>query len=447
MASRAIWSVLGLLVLGAGGLLSACDSDDPPAKSSAGESCERAADCADGLKCIEGTCYASGNPDAGEGGEANMPGPTPPVLSGLGESCTKRADCEEGLSCFNGRCAEEEGGMGGAPGVVLGGLGETCLVTADCETGLTCMPGPAPAQIGVCTVVSTGLTATGNDCHAECKAAQDCCQLPVAYHNPYDILVTPYGTGAASCTELKALLTAVDCTLVANTPAEQARCFAYDTFCNCTDTTWSCSELGLCVYNTECDASGATPGGCPALSRSGRALTTACSASNTCSVAVSACTNDNSCTSKPVADVFGDTCVAGECTCYKKTGCYRKCDVDLDCAVGQVCNDLAVCEPAPQCTTDEQCAAKNGDYRWVCDQTTSKCIKPCETDFDCNTGLVNTQFKMLCNEEQMCVPIGCSTDDECPVLGGGNVKNFCTPALDPTVVTTISSAVTDGPVP
>lgn len=442
MRSRAIWCFLGLVVLGGGGLLSACDSDDPPAKSSVGESCARASDCADGLKCIEGTCY-EGSDDGGEGGDTSGPGPTPPVLSGIGESCTKRADCEDGLRCFNERCTDEEEGMGGAPSAILGGLGESCKVTADCEPDLTCVPGNA--LTGVCTPVTTGLTPTGKDCHAECKEAVDCCELPVAYHQPYDAFAYTYGTGANSCAELKSLLAAVDCTGVL-LAAEAARCFAYDAFCNCADDTWSCNEMGACVYGAECDASGATPGGCPALSRSGRSLIATCNVDGACALPSSSCTNDASCTSKPVADAPTDTCVEGECTCYKKSGCYRKCSVDLDCAAGQVCNDDAVCEAAPQCTTDEQCGRLRGDYRWVCDATSSTCIKPCETDLDCNPAGLTTQLAMLCNAEKMCVPIGCTSDDDCPAPApGGGVKNFCTEALPVAGGTTVASAITDGP--
>lgn len=445
MRITAIWSFLGLVALGASGVLSGCDSDDPAVKSAVGESCVKTSDCVDGLKCLEGACYR-GPANNGEGGTDSEPGPVPPVLSGLGETCTKRADCADGLSCFNARCAEEPEGEGGAsPGPTLGGIGETCVLTADCLEPLACYPSAGLGSVGVCTPATTGLTPTGNDCHAECKEAADCCELPVLYHQPYDALTYTWGTGAASCVELDSLLTAVDCATTV-LPAELARCFAFDTFCSCADDTWSCSDAGACVYETECTVSGAAPGGCPALSRSGRPLLQVCSAEGACAPAAGPCTDDDSCTGKPVADAI-DTCVADECTCYNELGCYRKCSVDLDCAVGQVCNDDAVCETAPFCESDEHCAALAKDFRSKCSAATNTCYTPCENDRDCNPAGVTGQLTMLCNADKMCQLIGCTSDNDCPAPGpnAGGVKNFCTPQLDPTFVPTVASAITDGP--
>ncbi|HKY38510.1 MAG TPA: hypothetical protein VJN18_21350 [Polyangiaceae bacterium] len=454
MRSTVVWSFLGLMALAAGGLISGCDNDVTIAKSSAGESCGRTSDCSDGLKCVQGTCYQSGS-IVGDGGSDGDPLPTPPASSAEGETCARTADCETGLRCFNARCvAMGAGEGGGGPGLAtLGGIGETCGLSSDCGTGLACVP--QINSIGVCTPVQSDLTPTGNDCHAECLEAADCCQLPVQYHIPaYDGVTNLilYGTGAKSCTELAALIASVNCNAAIGTLtiAEQARCLASQAFCNCADDTWACNELGLCDYTAACSANADVPKGCPSFSRAGRILPTTCSTDNTCSTpATAACTNDASCTNKPVsglqAGALPDTCQAGECTCYDKQGCYRKCYTDLDCAAGTLC-DLAanVCTNAPQCTTNEECALRTGDVRTVCDMETATCIRPCANDLDCNpNGLTGGVFTQLCNADKMCEAIGCTTNEECPV-GASGLKMFCSPRLDAAAGAMIWSAVSDG---
>jgi hypothetical protein len=444
-----------LVTLACGGLISACDSDATIAKSSAGESCARTSDCSDGLKCLQGTCYEAGS-DVGEGGSDGAPLPTPPAPSAEGETCARTADCDTGLRCLNARCATMIDGEGGAgPGVsTLGGIGETCGLSSDCATGLACVP--QFNSIGACTPVQSDLTPTGNDCHAECLEPEDCCQLPVQYHiPPYDgvTTLTAYGTGAKSCTELAELIAAVDCAAAAGllTVPQQAQCFALAAFCNCDADTWDCTAAGQCAYTAACSANADVPNGCPTFSRSGRVLTTTCSADDTCSTpATNPCTTDASCTSKPVSGLqlgsLPDTCQAGECTCYERQGCYRKCYGDLDCGAGTVCDLTAnVCMNAPQCTTNEECSRAMGDVRSVCDAVTETCIRPCANDLDCNpAGLTGGAFAQLCNADKMCEPIGCTTNEECGIAGSGGVKMFCSPQLDAAAGTTVWSAVTDG---
>lgn len=435
-----IWSLLGLVALGTGSLLAGCDGDETPPKSGEGESCDKTADCSDGLKCLEGACYKSGS-DTNEGGSSGNVGPTPPARSGLGETCTRRSDCEDGLGCFNARCVDPAEGAGGGPATAsLGGLGETCVLTSDCEKDLACQPPPNGLGAGVCTPLETGLMGTGKDCHAECLEASDCCELPVAYHSFYDGVFNFYGTGANSCAELTSLLDGVDCATTV-IGAELARCFANDAFCGCAADTWSCSEMGTCVYDTGCSVNGSVPDGCPLYSRSGRPLSSVCSVDGICGAAApTTCTTDASCVNKAVVDV-GDTCVANECTCYQGS-CYRQCDADLDCAKGRLCSEDKVCVLAPQCTSDSQCAVLTGDYRFTCNLDTNTCVKPCENDLDCNPGGLTGGLTMLCNADQMCEPLGCTENDDCPAASGG-VKMFCSEKLVVTPGTNVSSAITD----
>lgn len=459
MRSKVVWSFLSLIALATGGLMAGCDSDATVAKSSAGESCAKTADCDEGLRCLQGTCYRSGSDVGGEGGGEGDPLPAPPEPSAEGESCTRTADCQVSLRCFNSRCVSMGGGEGGGssgPASTLGGIGETCGLSSDCAQGLACVP--QPNSVGMCTPVQSTLTPTGNDCHAECLEDTDCCQLPLQYHiPPYDGIttLTTYGTGAKSCTELASLIATVDCDAAVGllTIPEQARCFAYAAFCNCDDDAWSCNDGGQCEYTAECvtGSSANTPGGCPSFSRSGRQLPAGCSANNSCSTQTATpCTNDASCTARPVSGLqpgaLADTCEAGECTCYQRQGCYRKCYTDLDCAAGNICDlDANVCTNAPQCTSDEECARRTGDVRFVCDDDTETCVRPCANDLDCNpAGLTAGAFTQLCNADKMCEPIGCTTNEECAIPGGGGLKMFCSPRLDAAGGSTVWSAVTDG---
>lgn len=459
MRSSVIWSFLSLVALATGGLVTGCDSDASIAKSGVGQSCDSASDCDDGLVCLQNACYKSGSDIGGGegGGEDPGVGPTPPVLGGPGESCTKRADCEDGLGCFAERCVEEPtGGSGAGPGgPTLGGIGETCGLTSDCSEGLSCVPqtdGQGPIlkaigsnSVGVCSPVNSGIEPTGKDCHAECAEAADCCELPVAYHQPYDAITYTYGTGANSCAQLEVLLDGVNCGAAVLTAINAARCFAQAAFCNCEEDTWACTD-GACTYEGACEASGATPGGCPALSRTGRVLTQACNTDDHCAPeeAPAGCTTDASCTDKYVADsALTDICTAGECTCYKATGgCYRKCNADLDCRQGLVCDTTKVCVPGPECESDAQCAVVNGDFRFKCNTETSKCEMPCANDIDCNPfGITNGYLTAVCNADNRCEQIGCTVNDDCPSVGG--VKTFCTDRLAPAGEGAIESAVTD----
>jgi len=452
MRSTVVWSFLSLVALAAGGLVSACDNDATVVKSAEGESCDRTADCNEGLKCLQGTCYEVA-PGGGEGGDnsgsgGSVTGPPAPVLGGEGETCTKRADCEDMLACFNGRCtmATGEGGGGNNP-IRLGQLGETCTVSSDCDPALACLPGGQfqgglpLGNLGVCTNPSRDLVPSGKSCGAECVEDADCCELPVAVHAAYDAILAPYGTGANSCAELAELIGVANCAGVL-TPAQAARCFAQDAYCSC-DATWTC-EAGQCNYTADCTENGATPGGCPHFSRSSiRPLSPACdAASDKCQPpAVDAvCETDADCDGLTTADTL-ELCAADECVCFEQTGCYRACDGELDCKPGFTCDTADhVCKPVPSCTSDAECVGRLGG-RFACVDET--CQQTCASNFDCNGGAVAGPATLICNPLRVCEALGCTSNEQCTNGAVVNpVKMFCTdnPAA---AVGGVSSAITD----
>jgi len=459
--------------------MAGCDSDAKIAKSSPGESCTKTSDCEDGLKCLDGTCYKSATSSGGsansEGGEGNtagttVVGPKPPVLGKLGESCTRRADCVDGLACLSQRCSKDavpqgEGGEGSG-GPALGAVGETCGLTSDCSEGLACLPqtgGGLPIadaigsnSVGVCTEIDNGLTPTGNACGAECKTAEDCCELPVAVHVPYAAVSTPgvsgpYGTGANSCTQLAALLEGVNCATTA-LAAQRAQCFAQSAYCNCGTKTWACSDAGRCEYKAAClgtvAATGSVPGGCPSYTRiqSGLPLSTACNTAKKCApeTADTGCTADADCDETVfVADSGAtDYCTGGKCVCNTDNGlCYRGCSEDLDCPVHFTCDTTtSLCTSGKECETDSFCVTKSNNINAKCVE--GSCQGSCNNDRDCNGGQLTSYTETrICNADHVCEMIGCESDDQCPTVGG--VRTFCTKAPELMAPGGVVSAVTD----
>lgn len=472
MRNSVIWSFFSLVALAGGGLLSGCDSDDATVRSALGESCNKTSDCNDGLKCIQGTCYQSASSTGGsannQGGESSggttVVGPPPPVLGTEGESCTKRADCEDGLGCYSGRCTSEATGEGGASpvGPRLGKPGETCVVGSDCEKGLSCVPGgyangevfvSGVGNIGVCSVTTT-LKPSGKTCGAECREAQDCCELPQQLHVAYAV-GTPWGTGAASCSELRALLGNAKCGTA--TGATGAQCAALATYCECEKDTWSC-DAGVCTYQAGCTEGKVAdqPEGCPTYSRSGRAQpVTTCNTKGACAaepVEVDLCKRDADCEGMLVTNDPGATvakeCSEGECACHVESGlCYRKCDSDLDCDAGYNCDaDTSLCTEAPACTTNEECIGYAPYLNAACDQGT--CKLKCNSTLDCQVAQGVSDLAVdnywVCGEDNFCTPLGCSTDAQCAQQGTGSsrIRMFCTePAVSD--VKGIQSAITD----
>ncbi len=474
MRNTFIWSLLSVGALAAGGLVAGCDSDAKLVRSSLGDSCDTTADCNDNLRCIDHTCYAktptsSGGSSNGQAGDSTggtvVTGPKPPVLGSEGESCTKRADCEDGLACLAQRCQKDvtagAGGEGNAPGgPTLGGPGETCGLTSDCAAGLACLPSDGFSNfpqakaigsnsVGVCAPIDNGLTATGKACGAECAKPEDCCELPVSVQVANSVL-TPFGIGANSCTELATLLDGVKCDAAVLTAQNAARCFAQTAYCDCAKATWSCSDAGKCIYDADCTKSGSTPGGCPTYTRAGVAPTAVCNDDSKCELAAGTptCTADADCDKgEYVADsVAAEKCTAGECTCYKKAGlCYRKCGEDLDCKAGTSCETKTkVCVQNPECTSDAFCVTKYNDINEKCSPE-GVCQAACDNDRDCNGGaLTSYAGTRVCNANHACELVGCTSDDDCAnIPGPGGVRVFCGPVAATTAEAGVSSAVTD----
>ncbi len=478
MRGSVLISFLGISMAMAAAVVGCSGDDDdavaPTPLGKEGESCTRRADCASGLLCIDQVCAknaassggtggtggttdnggapAAGGtgarpPTAGSGGSGTGGAVVAPALGGDGETCSRRADCSEGLGCYNQRCSPQpigEGGAGNVPPPLLGGQGETCVLSADCEAGLACLPSStAGASVGVCTPADSGIEPTGKTCSAECKAPQDCCELPTEIHGTL---------GVKSCFQLAEKLSGVDCS--AASTADAPACFAMAVYCDCASNVWACTD-GACIYRPVCTDSGLAVDGCPPFSRSGRALTTTCDVggTDTCSLPAGTafCDADADCIGKYVSDDATDMCSDTECTCYKNVQCLRKCADDLDCAAGKVCDDTDnVCVLRGTCLDgpegDVTCARLLGDYRATC--AGGVCTLPCGTDLDCNpTGLVNGSLTLICDTDHTCKPIGCSSDEECSnpidVATPATARRmFCTTPPAAGVATDASSAIT-----
>ena len=465
MRNTIIWSFLSLVALATGGLVTGCDSDAKIAKSSEGDSCTKTSDCNDGLRCVDATCSKTGPiVDTNNGGEGNSGGTpgvvvvVPPNLGKLGESCSKRADCDEGLACLSQRCSSGPvvgAGGEGSGGPALGGIGETCRLTTDCADGFACMPSDGNGEgyavgVGVCSPTDNGLAPTGNACGGECRTPADCCELPVAVHVPYAVLNTPnvsgpYGTGADSCVQLAALLDGINCATT-KVVADEVRCFAQATYCDCGAKTWNCNDAGRCEYTAACVAatSGSITGGCPTYTRLGTLTpTTLCNKAKKCAPeAVAGCKVDADCDDTVLVAEGTEYCTGGKCVCDAENGqCYRGCTEDVDCPVHFSCDTKAsLCRSVKECENDSFCVTKNNDINAKC--VAGTCLGSCNNDRDCNSGqLTNYTNTMVCNAHA-CELVGCKSDSECETPVGG-VRTFCTKAPAVSTVATVTSAVTD----
>ena len=472
MRNTVIWSFLSMVALASGGLMAGCDSDEKLARSALGESCAKTSDCDDGLRCLDGTCYKPSSGTAGSsngaGGDGAEPtGPKPEVLGTEGQSCSRAADCVEGLGCFSGRCSKAEaGGEGGdssGGGVKLGGKGETCGLTSDCQKGLACLPSDGQIfpdalaigsnSVGVCTPTDNGLEPTGNMCGAECKEAADCCELPVAVHVPYASIDTPgvsgpYGTGANSCAQLADLLDKVVCTGKTLTAAQKAQCFAQAAYCECGKNTWACNEAGRCEYTAACVSGTPShePGGCAQFTRTGGAAGSLVCNTKTkkCVADASGCAKDADCdeTTAVSGTATADVCSNGKCICHVESGlCYRPCGEDLDCPAHYTCDTkTSLCTKGVECDSDAYCVTTYNDINQKCVEGTCKPF--CNTDLECNHGvLTRGTSTQICNAKHECEEVGCTSDDQCPAVGG--VRVFCTKAPDAAAAGGLVSAITD----
>ncbi|MEI9949248.1 MAG: hypothetical protein WDO74_09745 [Pseudomonadota bacterium] len=445
MRSSLVMSLIGATSVALALLVGCGDDDAKPVSSKAGQSCTRTADCDLGLSCISNVCYQTPPPAAGGSGGGSAV-PVPPVRGGEGESCSSRLDCIDTLGCFNNRCTASDTGDGGATsgtGVQLGARGESCRVNGDCTKDLVCVPS-AVTGTGVCDLANFGVEPTNMTCTGECTKAEDCCQLPISLHT----------ADVKSCQDIADKIAAdvtIDCTAPAAGTAAKL-CFQQATYCECGDDTWSCDEdTHACVYGIDCEVAAGqdVPAGCPSISRLGRPVPACNSDSKTCIGATvpAACTNDNSCKGKQIADsTAGDLCTADECTCYAgNKHCYRKCARDIDCGAGQVCDTkkTKLCVPDDTCVTDSQCAIANRNVAFKCNEGT--CAQACESDRDCSaSGLGGPFTGKVCGADGFCALVAqdCNEETQCAPLALGGLKPFCVEP-PPVAGASVASSITN----
>lgn len=425
MRSSLVMSLIGAASM-AVALLAGCGDDDAKLRtSSAGQSCVRTSDCADGLSCVANVCYKAAPPTGGEAGDTSTPLPT---KGGEGESCNSRLDCADGLGCFNNRCTRsaDSGDAGaGNVGATLGARGETCRVNGDCGSNLICVN---VGGTGVCDLKSFGLADTGKTCSGECLADSDCCQLPVALHTATIV----------SCKDIADAITvgAIDCTAPA-TPTAKTLCFEQATYCDGCKDVWACDEGShSCVYQPKCVVAAGydAPDGCPSNTRLRSTLGLSCNPTTldcTGATAAATCNTDAKCVGKLVVDGgLNDTCTEGECICYEAQ-CYRPCARDIDCGTGKVCDSgkdgTNLCVAAPTCTNDTQCAVASSNAGAKCNEGT--CKLPCKIDRDCSPSGVNGSFfnSNVCGADGFCGTISgtCDETTQCPSATLGGLKPFC----------------------
>ncbi len=439
ISGYAFFAGAALAVTAALGGCSSSSNSPATVASAEGESCSRTADCSSNLVCIDDTCVPKGTivvNDAGQviGSDGGVV--TPPVPDGSVTVVTP-----------DGSIAVVP--VEAAPPPRLSALGEYCMGAGDCAIGLVCTPNSPYGGSGVCDLANYGQTATGKTCSGECNTAADCCELPLN--------TTVGSTAVKTCQDILNVVLTGNTNQCTTSPAPTSAigigCFLYSTYCSscATSTTWSCTK-NQCVYNASCQNSGVELNGCPAMTRTGRSLTTNCDTmSSTCkATVVGTCTMDSDCDTKPTTD-SAITCRGGDCTCYQQ-GCYLKCASDLDCHQGYSCNTgTRLCTQTAGCSTNADCATSTNVVTAQC--ITGQCKVPCKTDHQCGaSGAVTNYFSStftgsVCGTDGFCDKLGCSADADCENSGsnpgGSNLHLFCVTPPAPSTTAVFQSAVTN----
>jgi hypothetical protein len=344
--------------------------DDSERVGSEGESCVRAADCAEGLACFGNVCSTNFEPmdDAGTGtkgqlGESctssvdceislscidNVCSNTASSGRGsAGESCAARRDCAAGLACINQTCAPpDDPDAGGPPDEVRGQRGESCRTRLDCETGLACVA-------GVCVIGDFDIEPTENECVlVQCREPTDCCPAPPTTCPSYRMLC-----------DMDPVTYATYCTY-------------WDLYCVCTDEQWDCVD-DKCKAVVTCDDLTPCPG------------TLVC--------------DDGEC----VQCVSSDDCAEGQ-SCVNAT-CTASCEIDEECPIFNACQNGGCVEVG--CQTDRECVAFTKSVLATCGAD-GDCVQPCSSDFECSSP-TNFTYRVCLNGT--CVDSGCETDEECRI--------------------------------
>lgn len=309
-------------------------------RGNAGESCQRRADCAAGLACIEQTCVVAGvTDDAGT--------PMSVVTKGKrGESCRATNDCESGLSCISEICRESD--------LSLSYSAKECVVV-QCQDAADCCADFEPGSgytVAQCEMMKANCEMSGqqgapdggitfDDCTyyaSFCRCRQTCQEeLCVPEAGQYCLVDRQCGSGTGQCID--------------------NRCVA-------------------CSKDSDCSALGS--------------LRPYCSEG-----ACVGCKTDAHCSGTTTA---GDRCVAGNCQsgCTKNEQCglLEACEggecVDVGCVSDRQCyfltnDDKAACvdgECKVPCERDSECA---GAFQ-VCENKECKFVG-CETDEECRAAL------------------------------------------------------------
>lgn len=316
--------------------LAGCEEKDEVALGSAGESCTRRADCAEGLSCIGEVCVAG----SGDGG-------VPAAPAGEGGECIARSDCRSGLVCNMNRC--EQAPLGVDPDNRYGGRGESCQAKNDCEGDLACVSNS-------CREVTLSLAHTDKACYrVECAETVDCCAG-----------------------------------FVPNPNCEQYRdnCMTDPIFCN--------TYRSLCECNQECvdEVCVAAAQGCETNEECGSTQTPFC-VNNRCSQ----CGEDVDCAGAGTQCVEG-VCMAAcaiDENCPLLHACQDSVCVDTGCTSDRECvfalsNSLAACvdgDCSVPCDDDADCAGGEQNGFEVCEE--QRCVfVGCENDAECRA-LLNLQ--------------------------------------------------------
>jgi predicted esterase len=108
-----------------------------------GDHCERAADCADPLVCVAGTCALEGSVNVNGRCSANRDCVTGLYCTALGTCAPagggdEGAACADGSDCLRGLTCALDGLAGTCAGAGQADVGEACSGAADCLAGLVC---------------------------------------------------------------------------------------------------------------------------------------------------------------------------------------------------------------------------------------------------------------------------------------------------------------------
>ena len=354
-------------------------------KGGSGESCRSRNDCEDGLMCLDMICTRGGGGGSGSGGgeDAAVKGDAGVIKtrSELGESCQKRADCAPPLACIENTCLE-----GFAPDAAVesapprGKRGESCEATNDCERGLSCIN-------STCSESEFDLEFVPKECfRVQCAETEDCCEnfQPTAGYTPEQCAMMKENCETAGIFPPPLGITANDCTTYTNycfcrTQCQEELCVAVPGLVCLVD--GQClTGAGRCVDNRCAACAADTDCASPSLPFCASGTCVQCQADDDCASSGYRCVSGAcrpGCTRNEQCGLLQE-CQGGECVdagcssdrqCYFVTRddrsrcvdgrCELPCESDAECMdTFFICVDGA-CRFAG-CNDDEECRAVLG---------------------------------------------------------------------------------------